>query len=120
MSTRALRKKFHYRDNSGMDQAGHAAHWQGFTWQAGPVVVKCFGPWGQMQVWASSEAEGRRVIEHAASAGSWDLSAPEVEWLVSVASGGRNGRSGTMKTKETYLGIEVTKRDGPSGFPSIG
>ena len=120
MSARPLRKKFGYRDVSGMSQAVHAAHWRGFTWHAGPVVVKAFGPWGQMQIWASSETEGRRVIAHAASAGGWDLDAPEVEWLVSTASGGRNGRSGQMQTKETPLGIEVTKRPGPSGFPSIG
>lgn len=103
-----------------MNQAGHAAHWQGFTWSAGPVVVKAYGPWGQMQVWASTEAEGKRVIAHAASAGGWNLEAPEVEWVVATADGGRNGRSGLMRTKETPLGIEVTKRDGPSGFPSIG
>ena len=120
MSRKPLKKKFSYRDSSGMNREGHAAHWQGFSWRSGPVVVKALGPWGQMQVWASSETEGRRVIAHAASAGGWDLSDPGVEWRIGDASGGRNGRSGLMRTKETPLGIEVTKRDGPSGFPTIG
>jgi len=120
MSSRPLRKKFSYRDTTGKSQAEHATHWQGFTWDAGPVVVHCYGPWGEMQVWAASEAEGRRVIEHAAAIGGLDLTAAGVEWEVMVSQSSRNGRSGRMQTKATTLGIEVTKRAGPSGFPSIG
>lgn len=120
MSARPLRKKLTYRDNSGRTQAQHAAIWKGFVWQAGPVMVKADGPWGQMQVWAATEAEGRRVISFAASAGGWNLETPGVEWSVSIASGGRNGRTGRMQVKESFLGIEVTKRPGPSGFTSIG
>lgn len=119
MSARPLRKKLTYRDITGRSQAEHAAIWRGFVWQAGPVIVKAEGPWGQMQVWAATEAEGRRVIAFAASAGGWNLEAPGVEWSVAVASGGRNGRTGRMVVKETTLGIEVTKRMGPSGFPEI-
>lgn len=119
MGARPLLKKFNYRDQSGMSQAGHAAHWRGFTWQAGQVIVKAEGPWGQMQVWASSQSEGARVIAHGAAAGGWDLSAPEVEWTVAECSDSRYGRSATMQTKETPLGVEVTKRNGPSGFPVL-
>ena len=120
MSDRPLRKKFSYRDNTGASQSAHAQHWQGFTWQAGSVVVRAYGPFGQMQVWAVNAAEGRRVIGHAAAIGGWDLTSPDVSWEIGAARGGRNGRTGTMRTKATPLGIEVTKRGGPSGFPSIG
>lgn len=120
MSKRPLRKKLTYRDLTGKSQAEHAAHWRGFVWQAGPVVVSCTGPWGEMQVWAESAAEGKRVIGHAAAAGGLNLTAPGVYWEVATAKGGRNGQRGRMVTKETPMGIEVTKRPGPSGFPSIG
>lgn len=114
-----LRKRLTYRDLTGSDLLTHALHWRGFEWSAGSVMVLCYGPWGQVQVWASSEAEGRRVIAHAAAAGGWNMAAPDVEWSVAQATGGRNGRSGTMRTKETPLGIEVTKRNGPSGTAAL-
>jgi len=120
VSKRPLRKKLTYRDRTGKTQAEHAAHWRGFVWQAGPVVVSCIGRWGEMQVWAASEGEGRRVIAHAAAAGGWNLLDKDVIWEVAVARSGRNGKTGRMVTKETPLGVEVTKREGPSGFPSIG
>lgn len=120
MSDRPLRKKFTYRDTTGAPQAAHAAHWQNFVWEAGPVVVRAYGPWGQMQVWASSEAEARRVFLHACAIAGWNLDQQLTAWEVGTASGGRNGRVATMRTKVTPLGIEVTKRSGPSGFPSIG
>ena len=120
MSARPLRKKLTYRDNSGRSQAEHAALWRGFVWQAGPVIVQADGPWGRIRCWAASEAEGRRVVSFAASAGGWDVGAPGVEWLIALSSNDRNGRTGRMVTKETPLGIEVTKREGSSGFPSIG
>lgn len=120
MSARPLRKKLTYRDNSGRTQEQHAAIWKGFVWQAGPVIVQADGPWGRMRCWAASEAEGRRVIGKAASAGGWNLDVPGVEWLIAMSSNNRNGRTGRMVTKETPLGIEVTKRAGSSGFPSIG
>jgi len=117
---RPLRKKLTYRDNSGSSQLAHALHWRDFTWEAGPVIVAVQGPFGCMQVWAASEAEGRRVINHAAAIAEWDvINSPDVEWEVGQASGGRNGKTGTMRTKETPVGIEVTKRDGPSGPPLV-
>lgn len=119
MASQPLRKKLTYRDNSNRTQAEHAALWAGFSWQAGPVIVKADGPWGQLQVWAATEAEGRRVIAHAASAGGWNLAAQGVEWTVKIATGGRNGRTGRMVTKVTPLGTEVIKRDGPSGYPLL-
>jgi hypothetical protein len=120
MSERPLRKKFTYRDNAGASQAEHAAHWSGFTYQAGPVVVRAYGPWGQMQVWAVDELEARRVFLHACAIAGWDFDRMLTGLEVGTAGGGRNGRTGTMKVKTTPLGTEVTKRPGPSGFPSIG
>jgi hypothetical protein len=120
VGSRPLRKKLTYRDRTGKTQAQHAAIWRGFVFQAGPVVVSLTGPWGEIQVWAASEGEGRRVCSFAAAAGGWDAADPGAEWDVGVAGGGRNGRTGRMVVKETPLGIEVTKRSGPSGFPSIG
>jgi hypothetical protein len=120
LSNRPLRKKFRYRDSSGSTQEEHAAHWRGFTWQSGPVVVRAYGPWGQMQVWAEDEAESYRVFRHACAIGGWNFDEQLIGVEVGRARGTRNGRRGTMRTKETPLGVEVTKRDGPSGFPSIG
>lgn len=117
---RKLRKRLTYRAAGNVDLVAHALHWQGFTWQAGSTIVRCYGPFGSMQVWASSEAEGRRVIRHAANIAGWDLTTGEgVEWDIREASGNRNGRPGTMRTKETSLGVEVTSREGPNGTPGM-
>jgi hypothetical protein len=73
-----------------------------------------------MQVWAEDEAEAYRVIRHACDIGGWNFEEELIRVEVGQAGGSRNGRTGTMRTKESPLGVEVTKRDGPSGFPSIG
>jgi hypothetical protein len=74
-----------------------------------------------MQVWAASEAEGRRVINHAASIASIPVNDPEeAEWIVTRSKNPRYGRRGTYRTA-TYAGLPVvTKRDGPNGYPEIG
>ena len=120
MAPRPLIKRLTYPDISGRSQAAHAAHWAGFQWQAGPVVCSCHGPWGEVQCWAASEQEGRRVLLHALTFGGWNPDGDGVEWLFAVARGARNGRSAAMRTKATPLGVEVTMRSGPSGFPVIG
>jgi hypothetical protein len=119
MGSRPLVKKLTYQDRSGKSQAEHAAHWVGFSWQAGPVVCSCMGPWGEVQCWAASEAEGRRVLTHALDGGGWSADSPGVEWAFATAKGGRNGRTARMVTRTTPQGIEVTMRDGPSGFPVL-
>jgi hypothetical protein len=120
MGNRLLRKKFMYRDLAGSPQEVHAAHWRNFTWQSGPVVCRAYGPWGQMQVWASSEIEARRVFLHACFIAGWNFNKDLQRMEVGIASDDRTGRIATMQTKESTLGVEVTKRPGPSGFPSIG
>jgi hypothetical protein len=65
-------KRLGYRAQVPVSQESQAEHWQGFTFTGGPWQVIYRGPWGSWQVWASSEAEGRRVLEHACAAASVD------------------------------------------------
>jgi hypothetical protein len=118
---RPLRKLLRYRDRSGRPASFHADHWRDFMWQSGPVIVVAFGDWGQMKVWAASEAEGRRVIGHAAAAAGISLSGSGgAEWLVATSSDPRFGKVGTMKTWDTPRGLRVSKRPGPGGAPEAG
>lgn len=118
--TRLLEKRLTYRDRTGGSVADHVAHWDGFQWQAGPVIVSAMGPFGEIQAWAASEAEGRRVVAHALAGGGWaNDPALGIEWAVATASGGRNGRTGTMEVMQTRRGPAISKRDGPSGPPNL-
>jgi hypothetical protein len=120
MSRSRLEKRLSYRDQSGRGQAEHAAHWEGFTWRAGPVIVSSHASWGCVQVWAESEAEGKRVIRHAGVIAGVDPdSEPGAEWQVSRPRSSRYGRTGLMRTRGNVLGLFVTKRNGPSGAPSM-
>lgn len=115
---RLLRKVLRYRDQNGGGVEQHAAHWRGFRFTAGPVVVSAVGPWGEVQVWASTEQEGRRVIRHAAAVAGFNPDTdPEGEWLVSTVSNPRYGRVCTVEVLDTADGLAVSKRDGPSGPP---
>lgn len=117
---RLLRKVLRYRDQTGRGVAFHAAHWEGFSFMAGPVIVAAVGPWGTVQVWASSEAEGRRVVRHAAAAGGFNPdSGEESEWIVSRTSDPRYGRVTRVEVFHTSQGLSVSKRDGPSGPPDL-
>jgi hypothetical protein len=120
MTWKPLRKRFSYRDQTGASLEAHTAHWDGFTWQAGPVIVRHVeGPWGKLEVWASSISEGKRVIRHAGSIAG--VNPDEVgRWEVSGVTNPRYGRSGLMAPKVLYGGfISVTKREGASGLPDV-
>jgi hypothetical protein len=121
VSNRGLRvKQLGYRDQSGASQAAHAAHWAGFRFQSGPVQVIAIGSWGQCQVWASSEAEGKRVIRHAAAIGGWDPdNEPGSEWQVTRVESSRYGAIYQVETMDTPQGLRVSKRTGPSGQPRL-
>lgn len=121
MGTTPLRKKLSYRDISGQTLESHTAHWDGFVWQAGPVVVTHEGgSWGRVQVWAISRAEGERVIRHAAAIAGQDPDAPGCEWLIHHAMNSRYGKEGRMIPKPLRGGgISVTMRPGPDGLPEI-
>lgn len=119
MGTKRLRKTLQYRDQAGAGEAAHVAHWEGFTFQAGPVIVASEGPWGCCKVWAATEAEGKRVIRHAAAIAGWDPDAdPQGRWIVTSSANPRYGRTGLMRVRARSGFLEVSKRDGPDGMPT--
>ena len=110
------RKRLSYRALGVVDLAAHTEFWRGYEWQAGPWVVRCIGAWGEVQVWAASEPEGRRVATDALTLGGWPLPAIEgAEWIVSVSQSGRLGRPGTCRLADTAVGFAVRIRDGSDG-----
>ena len=121
MATKRLRKTFSYRDQLGISLEDHTAHWEGFSWQAGPVVVTHEGAaWGRVQIWAATAAEGKRVIAHAGLIAGIDPNEPPGEWFVQIAQNPRYGRTGRMVPRPVKGGgIHVTKRPGPSGTPEV-
>jgi hypothetical protein len=115
MANRSVRKILSYRDQSGASQAAHVAHWEGFRWTTGPVIVASVGPWGCCKVWAVSENEGRRVVSHAAAIAGFDPD--EGEWIVTTSSSSRLGRVAEVGVKVRRGVPWISKRDGPSGAP---
>lgn len=114
-----VRKIFTYFDQSGSSQLDHVNWWKDFSWQAGPVIVSCVGTaLGRPQVWAASLDEAKRVIQHAATIAQVDLT--KAEWMVSPPKSTRYGLPGTMRVHRSQDGgFWVTKRDGPSGAPTV-
>lgn len=111
-------KRLGYRDISGRSQDEVAAIWAGFRFSAGSEICVCVGPWGRVQVWAATRAEGERVIRFALSAGGWgDAVENEGEWSFARASGSRPGQPGIYETARNRWGLLVSKRDGPDGAP---
>jgi hypothetical protein len=120
MGWRPLRKVLRYRDQTGASMEAHSDHWAGFTWQAGPVIVSHHdGPWGCVQVWASSISEGKRVIRHAGAIAG--VNPDDVgRWEISGTTNPRFGRSGTMAPRVLPGGyISVSKREGSDGWPEV-
>ena len=114
-------KRLRYRDQTGASQTAHANHWEGFEFDAGRVIVASVGPWGTLQVWAKTEAEGKRVIRHAAAIAGLEVDNPTVgEWVVTTAKEGRNGQEGRYRVATVWDLPAVTKRIGPSGPPLVG
>jgi hypothetical protein len=112
-----IRKLLTYFDQNGSTLEQTVAHWKDFSWQAGPVIVSCVGtPLGKPQVWANSEAEAKRVINHAAAIAGVDTT--NAEWLVAPPKSARFGMAGTMRVHRGANGaLGITKRDGPNGLP---
>lgn len=118
--TPLLRKKLTYRDRSGKSQEEHREAWRGFRWTTGPYITACQGPWGTVQVWASSHAEGERVIRKALGLGGWSPdSEPGTVWNRAEVSSPRFGRVCTVETLHTRRGLAVSMRDGPDGPPNL-
>lgn len=98
--TRSLTKIFRYHlplavtDPEAAMQS-MADHWRGFSWRCGPVIVKWFSDsLPELQVWAETETEGRRVISHALSHIGADPTTGE--WYSATVSNKRNGKIGTV------------------------
>jgi len=114
-----LRKYLRYRCRPGTTLQELGDHWRDFTWQAGPVIsIHTGAPWGRLQVWAASEAEGRRVIRHAGATSGVDPDR-DGEWLTTGTDHARYGQAGTMRVARRQGFLKVTTRDGPNGLPLI-
>ena len=114
---RPLRKLFRYRSKSTRNDDQLRTYWSEFAWQAGSTVVGHKGAWwGEPQVWASSEAEGKRVLRFAGGEAGID---PDLDgqWVVGSSRSARYGQSGTMRLEKPRGTYWVTRRDGPSGVP---
>jgi hypothetical protein len=111
-------KRLTYRDQGNATPEQHAAHWEDFTFTSGPVQVKLQGKWGRPQVWASTEAEGKRVLMHAAAIASYIPSAdPTAEWVVADVSARGVAAGLTYGVRQLRWGPAISKRDGPVGAP---
>lgn len=108
-------KRITYRDLAGRSLEAHAEHWRSFTFQGGPWKVEAIGPFGSPRVWASSEAEGRRVLNHCAAIAGWDLDRPDVEIKAVRVEDSRLGKGGTFRVKRKDGFLLVSKRKGSSG-----
>jgi len=113
MARGPLEKKLSYRlpvvaGNEDSTLASMAAHWEGFEWIAGPVMVFWVSKtYGEVQVWAVSEEEGRGVIEHALAHMGADPASGT--WRTATVTNPRFGRVGTVRA------TIVSARSGPSG-----
>ena len=120
MGDRRLRKRFRYRSKSGRELGSLIDYWKDFVWYSGQACVGHTGAWwGAPQSWASTAAEGKRVIYYAAAEAGID---PDQvgEWKIGGSDNPRYGMSGTMRVrinKGTYC---ITNRLGPSGLPLVG
>lgn len=82
------------------------------------MIVANVGRWGTVQVWAASEAEGKRVIRHAGAIAGYNPDDPATgRWIVTSSASPRYGRTGTMRVQQRKGYLFVSKRDGPNGAP---
>ena len=114
-----LRKRFRYRSVSGNDLGAVVDHWKDFSFEGGPYRVRWVGgPWRSPEIWAASEAEGQRVIQHAAAeAGVSPLEGGR--WSTRLSGSGRQGVPGTMRVDTTGGFYWITARDGSDLRPIV-
>ena len=114
-----LRKRLRYRSLSGNGLDQLVDHWKDFTFEGGPYRVRWTGgAWGTVEVWAASEAEGKRVIQHAAGEAGFDPFETG-RWSVRASSSTRLGVSDTMRVDTTGGYFWITERDGSDGRPIV-
>jgi hypothetical protein len=118
---RPLRKGFRYRDPSLKPLEDHRTHWADFTWKSGPFMVISDGlDWGRPQVWAESEAEGKRVIAHAATIAGLDLKDAKHKWIVREINGVRENPVLEMRVHRDVHGLLwVAERNQSAGLPEV-
>ena len=112
-----LRKRTGYRSQSSRDSKELQEYFRDFSWEAGPVCVGHTGAWwGDPQVWAASEAEGKRVIRHLA--GEAGLDPDQVgRWTVGGSNNARYGMTGTMRLRRIDGIPWVSRRQGSNMLP---
>ena len=114
-----LRKRFRYRSVSGNDLGAVVDHWKDFTFEGGPYRVRWTGKsWRSPEIWAASEAEGKRVIQHAAAEAGFDP-LEDGRWSTRLTSSGRQGVPGTMRVDTTKGFYWITERDGSDARPIV-
>ena len=114
-----LRKRLRYRSVSSNDLGTVVDHWKDFVWSGGPYRVRWSGgAWGTVEVWAASESEGKRVIQHAAAeAGFSPLE--DGRWSTRLTRSSRLGVSSTMRVDTTKGFYWITARDGSDNRPIV-
>lgn len=114
-----LRKRIRYRSVSGNDLGALVDYWKDFSYEGGPTRVRWTGgAWGTVEVWASTEAEGKRVIQHAAGEAGFDPFETG-HWSVRVSSSSRLGVRGTVRVDTTGGYYWITDRDGSDQRPTV-
>ena len=114
-----LRKRLRYRSLSGNDLDAIVDHWKDFSFESGPTRVRWTGgAWGTVEVWASTEAEGKRVIQHAAGEAGFDPF-ESGRWSTRTSSSARLGVRGTVRIDTTGGYYWITARDGSDQRPIV-
>ena len=114
-----LRKRFRYFSMSGNDLGAVVDHWKDFTFEGGPYRVRWIGEsWRTPEVWAASEAEGKRLILHAAREAGFD-SLEGGRWRTRVSSSTRLGVSAFFRVDTTRGFYWITARDGSNQRPTV-
>lgn len=115
-----LRKRLRYRAINGLGLGELIDYWKDFEWESGPIRVRHSGSsWGTVEVWAVTETEGKRVIQHAA--GEAGINPDQVgRWTSRSSNSSRLGVSDTMKIDTTGGYYWITARDGSDNKPIVG
>ena len=114
-----LRKRLRYRSSSGIGLGELVDYWKDFTFTGGPIRVRHVGSsWGTVEVWAASEAEGKRVILHAAGEAGIDPNQVG-RWSTRRSNSSRLGVSLEMRVDTTGGYYWITERDGSDGRPIV-
>ena len=114
-----LRKRLRYRSRSGIGLGELVDYWKDFTFTGGPIRVRHVGSsWGTVEVWAASEAEGKRVILHAAGEAGIDPNQVG-RWSTRRSDSSRLGVSLPMRVDTTGGYYWITNRDGSDNRPIV-